>query len=63
MLWFVAGFAILNTPQLWRVKRAWTVSGIVGIAYFTVLELATRYLCPLCTIAHIAGILAILSSR
>jgi uncharacterized membrane protein len=59
--WFIIAFAlIVLTRWDWRFIRgvaAWSLLGTVGVAGFVYTEVfLIRSICPLCTIAHLAGI-------
>ena len=59
--WFVIAFGLIAlTRWSWRFIRgvmAWSLLGAVGVAGFVYTELfLIGSICPLCTIAHLAGI-------
>jgi len=59
--WFIIAFGlIVLTRWNWRLIRgvvAWSLLGIVGVVGFVYTELfIIGSICPLCTIAHLAGI-------
>jgi uncharacterized membrane protein len=63
--WFIIVFGLVviswRNPGLVRVVAAWSLLGAVGVAGFVFMEIfLLGSICPLCTIAHVAG-LAILA--
>jgi len=64
LLWFTAGMAFIFQPRVIRARLgslsfAWSLLGVVGVAYFVALEFYTHNFCPFCTIAHISGLGAV----
>lgn len=65
--WFIVALGlIVLTRWDWRFIRGvvgWSLLGAVGVAGFVYTEVfLIRSICPLCTIAHVAGILTLLLS-
>ena len=59
LAWFAPAPIVLKK---YKLKIAWQVSGILAVAAFLLYEVIKAQFCLYCSIAHIIGLLAIITS-
>jgi len=47
------------TLKFIKIKKLWQVSGILGICSLVFIEIYHRAICPLCSFAHVLGLILI----
>jgi len=50
------------TLKFIKIKKLWQVSGILGICSLVFIEIHHRAICPLCSFAHVLGLILIVIS-
>ena len=63
LLGFVWFASALLTLKFDKIKKLWQVSGIFGICCLVFIEIYHRAICPLCSFAHVLGLILIVISR
>lgn len=59
-VWFSLAILTLKFPN---IKKLWQVSGILGICSLVFIEIYHRAICPLCSFAHVLGLILIVIRR